>query len=392
MRPTGRLHLGHLHGVLNNWVRLQHEYECFFFVADYHALTTNYEHSENIDQFTFDTVVDWLAAGVNPGAATIFVQSKVPEHAELHLMLSMITPNSWLERVPSYKDQQQKLKDRDLATYGFLGYPLLQAADILIYRAGRVPVGADQVAHVELTREVARRFNHIYGREPGFEEQAEAAVKKMGKKASKLYVSFRREYLERGDAEALERARALLSEQQNLSIGDTERLFGYLEGGGRIILPEPQSLLSEQAKMPGLDGEKMSKSYNNIIALREEPGVVGAKIRTMQTDPARVRLTDPGEPGNCPVFALHQVYSNQEVLDWSTAGCRAGSIGCIDCKQPLIDSINVEQDLIRNRAQQFEEDADLVHAVIQEGSEKARIIARETMEDVKEAVGISYRQ
>ena len=392
MRPTGRLHLGHLHGVLNNWVRLQHEYECFFFVADYHALTTNYEHSESSDQFTFDTVVDWLAAGVNPGAATIFVQSKVPEHAELHLMLSMITPLSWLERVPSYKDQQQKLKDRDLATYGFLGYPLLQAADILIYRAGRVPVGADQVAHVELTREVARRFNHIYGREPGFEEQAEAAVKKMGKKAAKLYVNFRREYLERGDAEALERARALLSEQQNLSIGDTERLFGYLEGGGRIILPEPQSLLSEQAKMPGLDGEKMSKSYNNIIALREEPGVVESKIRTMQTDPARVRLTDPGEPGNCPVFALHQVYSNQEVLDWCTTGCRTAGIGCIDCKQPLIDSINVEQELIRGRAQQFEEDADLVHAVIQEGSEKARVIARETMDDVKEAVGISHRQ
>ena len=392
MRPTGRLHLGHLHGVLNNWVRLQHEYECFFFVADYHALTTNYEHSESIDKFTFDTVVDWLAAGVNPGAATIFVQSKVPEHAELHLMLSMITPLSWLERVPSYKDQQQKLKDRDLATYGFLGYPLLQAAVILIYRAGRVPVGADQVAHVELTREVARRFNHIYGREPGFEEQAEAAVKKMGKKAAKLYVNFRREYLERGDAEALERARALLSEQQNLSIGDTERLFGYLEGGGRIILPEPQSLLSEQAKMPGLDGEKMSKSYNNIIALREEPGVVESKIRTMQTDPARVRLTDPGEPGNCPVFALHQVYSNQEVLDWCTTGCRTAGIGCIDCKQPLIDSINVEQELIRGRAQQFEEDANLVHAVIQEGSEKARVIARETMDDVKEAVGISHRQ
>jgi len=239
---------------------------------------------------------------------------------------------------------------------------------------------------------VARRFNHIYGREPGFEEQAEAAVKKMGKKAAKLYVNFRREYLERGDAEALERARALLSEQQNLSIGDTERLFGYLEGGGRIILPEPQSLLSEQAKMPGLDGEKMSKSYNNIIALREEPGVVESKIRTMQTDPARVRLTDPGEPGNCPVFALHQVYSNQEVLDWCTTGCRTAGIGCIDCKQPLIDSINVEQELIRGRAQQFEEDADLVHAVIQEGSEKARVIARETMDDVKEAVGISHRQ
>ena len=207
MRPTGRLHLGHLHGVLNNWVHLQHEYECFFFVADYHALTTNYEHSETIDQFSYDTVVDWLSAGVNPGAATVFVQSKVPEHAELHLMLSMITPLTWLERVPSYKDQQQKLNDRELATYGFLGYPLLQAADILIYRAGRVPVGADQVAHVELTREIARRFNHIYGREPGFEEQAEAAVKKMGKKAARLYSDLRREYQERGDAEALERAR-----------------------------------------------------------------------------------------------------------------------------------------------------------------------------------------
>ena len=277
MRPTGRLHLGHLHGVLNNWVHLQHEYECFFFVADYHALTTNYEHSETIDQFSYDTVVDWLSAGVNPGAATVFVQSKVPEHAEPIPMLSMITPLTWLERVPSYKDQQQKLNDRELATYGFLGYPLLQAADILIYRAGRVPVGADQVAHVELTREIARRFNHIYGREPGFEEQAEAAVKKMGKKAARLYSDLRREYQERGDAEALERARALLAEQQNLSIGDTERLFGYLEGGGRIILPEPQSMLTAQSKMPGLDGEKMSKSYNNTIGLREEPAVIEEK-------------------------------------------------------------------------------------------------------------------
>ena len=269
MRPTGRLHLGHLHGVLNNWVQLQHEYECFFFVADLHALTTDYDASETIEQHTMDTVIDWLAAGVNPGNATIFVQSRVPEHAELHLILSMITPLPWLERVPSYKDQQLKLNDKDLATYGFLGYPLLQAADILIYRAGWVPVGADQVAHVELTRDVARRFNHIFGRQPGFEEQSEAAVKKMSKKAARLYGNLRREYLERGDAEALERARALLAEQQNLSIGDRERLFGYLEGGGRIILPEPQALLTETAKMPGLDGEKMSKSYNNTISLRE---------------------------------------------------------------------------------------------------------------------------
>ena len=390
-RPTGRLHLGHLHGVLNNWVRLQHEYECYFFVADYHALTTNYEHAESIEQFTYDTVVDWLAAGINPGAATVFVQSRVPEHAELHLLLSMITPLSWLERVPSYKDQQQKLSDRDLATYGFLGYPLLQAADILIYRAGWVPVGADQVAHVELTREVARRFNHVYGREPGFEEHAEAAIKKMGKKAARLYVNLRREFVERGDAEALERARALLAEQQNLSIGDAERLFGYLEGNGRIILPEPQSLLAEQPKMPGLDGEKMSKSYNNYISLREAPDSVEQKIRTMQTDPARVRKTDPGDPEQCPVYALHQVYSDKATLEWAAQGCRSAAMGCIDCKGPLIDSVNAEQEIIRQRAQQFDEDADLVNTIIQEGSEKARSIARETLDDVREAIGISHR-
>lgn len=391
MRPTGQLHLGHLHGVLKNWVQLQNEYECFFFVADYHALTTNYDESEDIEQFTYDTVVDWLAAGVNPGAATLFVQSRVPEHAELHLMLSMITPLSWLERVPSYKDQQQKLNDKDLATYGFLGYPLLQAADILIYKAGWVPVGADQVAHVELTREIARRFNHVYGREDGFEEQAEAAVKKMSKKAARMYGNLRRDYQERGDAEALERARALLGEQQNLSVGDVERLFGYLEGGGRIILPEPQSLLTKTAKMPGLDGEKMSKSYNNYISLREAPEVVEEKIRTMQTDPARVRRADPGEPANCPVFALHEVYSDDDVRDWATQGCRSASIGCVDCKKPLIDAINEEQAAIRQRAEQFENDPDLVHAIIQEGSEKARAMARETMDDVKEAVGISHR-
>ena len=391
MRPTGRLHLGHLHGVLNNWVRLQHEYECYFFVADYHALTTNYEHAESIEQFTYDTVVDWLAAGINPGAATVFVQSRVPEHAELHLLLSMITPLSWLERVPSYKDQQQKLSDRDLATYGFLGYPLLQAADILIYRAGWVPVGADQVAHVELTREVARRFNHVYGREPGFEEHAEAAIKKMGKKAARLYVNLRREFVERGDAEALERARALLAEQQNLSIGDAERLFGYLEGNGRIILPEPQSLLAEQPKMPGLDGEKMSKSYNNYISLREAPDSVEQKIRTMQTDPARVRKTDPGDPEQRPVYALHQVYSDKATLEWAAQGCRSAAMGCIDCKGPLIDSVNAEQEIIRQRAQQFDEDADLVNTIIQEGSEKARSIARETLDDVREAIGISHR-
>ncbi len=388
MRPTGHLHLGHYHGVLKNWVQLQHEYECFFFVADWHALTTNYENPADVDQFTFDTAVDWLASGVNPNAATLFVQSKVPEHAELHLLLSMITPVAWLERVPSYKDQQAKLNDKDLSTYGFLGYPLLQAADILMYRAGKVPVGADQVAHVELTREVARRFNHIYGREPGFEEQAEAAVKKMGKKAARQYMELRRSYQEQGDAEALERAQALLAGQQNLSIGDSERLFGYLEGGGRIILPEPQSLLTEQAKVPGLDGEKMSKSYGNTIELREAPEVTEEKIRTMQTDPARVRLKDPGNPENCPVFGLHEIYSDEDTTRWVTEGCRSAGIGCIDCKKPLIDAITSEQRERRERAAQFEDDPGLVHAILLEGSEKARVVAKETIEDVRAAVGI----
>ncbi|MFL2526843.1 MAG: tryptophan--tRNA ligase [Candidatus Azotimanducaceae bacterium] len=390
MRPTGKLHLGHLHGVLKNWIQLQHEYDCFFFVADLHALTTNYEDSRNIEQYSFETVVDWLAAGVNPGSATIFVQSKVPEHTELHLLLSMITPLSWLERVPSYKDQQAKLNDKELGTYGFLGYPLLQAADILIYRAGKVPVGADQVAHIELTREIARRFNYIYGREEGFEEQALAAIKLMGKKAGKLYRDLRRSFLEKGDSEALLRARALLEEQQNLSIGDKERLYGYLEGGGRIILAEPEPILTDVPKMPGLDGEKMSKSYDNVISLREEPSDVENKVRKMMTDPARVRLNDPGNPSNCPVYDLHEVYSSEDTKSWVRNGCTTAGIGCIDCKKPLIDSINTEQQIMIERARQFEEDPGLVHSIIQEGSEQARLVARETLEEVKESIGISH--
>ncbi len=391
MRPTGRLHLGQYHGVLKNWIRLQHEYDCFFFVADWHALTTHYDAPYDIEQFTFDMVVDWLAAGVNPGSTTLFVQSKVPEHAELHLLLSMIAPVSWLERVPSYKDQQSKLAERDLATYGFLGYPLLQAADILAYRAGNVPVGADQVAHVELTREIARRFNHIYGREPGFEQHAEAAIKKMGRKAARLYGDLRKAYLTNGDADALERARALLAEQQNLSIGDNERLFGYLEGSGRIILPEPRALLTKEAKVPGLDGEKMSKSYNNTIQLREAPDVVEQKIKRMKTDPARVRRADPGTPENCPVFALHEIYSPSETQQWAAQGCRSAGIGCLECKGPLIDAINAEQAPIRERAMQYEADRDMVQSILMEGSESARDVARETLDVVRAAIGISHR-
>ena len=392
MRPTGQLHLGHYHGVLKNWVRLQHEHECFFFVADWHALTTHYEDPSIIADSVWDMVIDWLAAGVSPGSARLFIQSQVPEHAELHLLLSMMTPLSWLERVPTYKDQQEALKEKDLATYGFLGYPLLQSADILIYKAGQVPVGEDQVAHVELTREVARRFNHLYGRERGFEEKAEAAIKKMGKKNAKLYNSLRKRYQEQGEQEALATAQALLESQGNITLGDRERLFGYLEGGGRIILPEPQALLTEASKMPGLDGQKMSKSYGNTIPLRADPKQVEQDLRTMPTDPARVRRTDPGDPGKCPVWQLHEVYSNDETRKWVNEGCRSAGIGCIDCKQPVIDAVLAELAPIRERAQEYIDNPKLVRSIINEGNEAAREVARDTLEEVREAMGLAYGQ
>ncbi|WP_341706971.1 tryptophan--tRNA ligase [Halopseudomonas sp.] len=391
MRPTGRLHLGHYHGVLKNWVKLQHEYECFFFAADWHALTTHYEDPQSIEQNVWDMLIDWLAAGVSGTSSTMFIQSQVPEHAELHLLLSMVTPVSWLERVPTYKDQQEKLKDRDLATYGFLGYPLLQSADILIYRAGQVPVGADQVAHVEITREVARRFNHLYGKEVGFEEKAEAAIKKMGKKSAKLYSSLRKAYQEQGDAEALETARALLKEQQNITLGDQERLFGYLEGGGKVILPEPQALLTPDSKMPGLDGQKMSKSYGNTITLRDTTDEVSEKVRRMPTDPARVRRNDPGDPAKCPVFQLHQVYTDKATHDWVQEGCRSAGIGCIDCKKPIIDAISAELEPMQQRAAEYEANPDAVRVILNEGTERARDAARDTLIEVRQAMGLQYR-
>jgi tryptophanyl-tRNA synthetase len=388
MRPTGVLHLGHYHGVLKNWVRLQSEYECLFFVADWHALTTHYDDPSVIRQSTWDMVIDWLAAGIDPSSATLFIQSRVPEHAELHLLLSMCTPLGWLERVPTYKDQQDKLNDKDLSTYGFLGYPLLQSADILIYRAGYVPVGEDQVPHVELTREVARRFNHLYGRETDFEEKAQESAKKLGGKRARLLLELRTRFQEQGDESALEQAKALLQESQNLTLDDRERLFGYLEGARRLILVEPQALLTEASRMPGLDGQKMSKSYNNTIGLREDPDVVSKKIRTMPTDPARIRRTDPGTPEKCPVWAFHQIYSDQQRQDWVQQGCRSAGIGCIECKQPVIDAVIAEQDIFRARAKPFEEDLDLVKNIVADGCEKARELARQTMRDVREVMGL----
>ena len=390
MRPTGRLHLGHYHGVLKNWVKLQAEYPCLFFAADWHALTTDYDNPKGIEGSVWEMIVDWLAAGVDPAQATIFIQSRVPEHAELHLLMSMMTPQGWLERVPTYKDQQEKLSHKDLSTYGFLGYPLLMSADILIYRADKVPVGEDQLPHVEFTRELARRFNHMYGREPGFEEKAKEAIKKLGSKRARLYDEFRTRFQQNGDEEGLALGKALLEEAQNLSMGDRERLYGYLEGSGKMILVEPGALLTEASRMPGLDGQKMSKSYGNTIFLREEADSLTKKIRTMQTDPARVRRTDPGDPEKCPVWQFHVIYSDDSTRNWVTQGCKSAGIGCIECKQPVIDAVLKEQDAMRERAQPYLDDPTLVKSIVADGCDKARKLAQETMREVRDAMGLSY--
>lgn len=390
MRPTGLLHLGHYHGVLKNWVRLQHEMPCFFFVADWHALTTHYETPEVIEENVWDMVIDWLAAGVDPEKATLFIQSKVPEHAELHLLLSMSTPLGWLERVPTYKDQQEKLTEKDLSTYGFLGYPLLQSADILIYRATQVPVGEDQVPHIELTREVARRFNHLYGREPGFEAKALEAAKKLGNNNMKQLLAFRNRFHEQGDVAALDQAKALLADAKSVGSQDRERLYAYLEGTRKIILNEPNALLTEASKMPGLDGAKMSKSYHNTLSLRETPENVVQKVRKMPTDPARVRRTDVGDPEKCPVWKLHQVYSDDQQKTWVQQGCKSAGIGCLECKEPVIQAINQALAPMRERAAMYSDNPSLVRQVIADGSERARLCAQETMRDVRQSMGLAY--
>ncbi len=383
MRPTGALHLGNYHGALRNWIDLQYQYDCFFFIADWHALTTGYDDTSELPKHTTEMAIDWLAAGLNPGVATLFVQSQVPEHAELHLLLSMITPLSWLERVPTYKDQQAELHEKDLATYGFLGYPLLQCADILLYRPGFVPVGEDQVAHVEFTREVARRFNHVYGQQADFEVKAEKAISELGGRNSLLYRDLRRKFQEAGDNAALEKARTLISSNNRITVADRERLLGYLEGTSISILPEPQALLTRTPKLLGLDGRKMSKSYGNTIGLREEPDAVAQKIKTMQTDPARARRTDVGNPQMCPVWSLHEVYSDQPIRDWVDAGCRSAAIGCLECKKPLIEKVVNEVTVMRQRGQEYVNNLDQVRAILSEGSEKAREAARETLDEVR---------
>ncbi len=394
MRPTGALHLGHYHGALKNWVRLQADYECFYFVADWHALTTHYESREIIERTVYDMVIDWIAAGLDPEQCTIFIQSRLPEHAELFTLLAMGTPLGWLERVPTYKDQIDKLKDHDLATYGFLGYPLLQAADILIYKAHYVPVGEDQASHVELTREVARRFNNLYGRAGDFQAQVAAALAKLGKDDARYYEKQRRDFGETGRPEALAKGEAIVARAAGALSGwsaqDSELLLGHLKGSGKSILTEPHALHTEVTKLPGLDGTKMSKSYGNAIAMREEPAEVERKIRRMPTDPARVHRNDPGNPQLCPVWQFHKVYSDAATRDWVVKGCTTAGIGCLECKQPVIDAILREQQPWRERAEPYLTNPKRVHWIVEVGTERARTVARETMRDVRDAMGLLY--
>jgi tryptophanyl-tRNA synthetase len=394
MRPTGSMHLGHYLGALKNWVRLQSEHECFFFVADWHALTTHYSEREIIGQSTYDMVIDWLAAGLDPQQCTIFVQSKLPEHAELFTLLAMGTPLGWLERVPTYKDQMEKLKDRDLATYGFLGYPLLQAADILMYKATYVPVGEDQASHVELTRETARRFNNLYGRSSDFEAQVKASLAKLSKDDARYYDKQRKAFGETGAEEARAKGEGIVKKAAAQVPGwvpeDSELLMGHLKGSGRSVLVEPQALHTTVAKLPGLDGAKMSKSYGNTILMRDDSATVTKKVRGMTTDPARVRRTDPGDPAKCPVWQFHVAYSDEPTRDWVQQGCKTAGIGCLECKQPVIDAITQQQAPWRERAADLIADPQKVRAIVADGTERARVVARQTMADVRQAMGLGY--
>jgi tryptophanyl-tRNA synthetase len=394
MRPTGALHLGHYHGALKNWVRLQAEYDCFYFVADWHALTTHYEQREVMERYVYDMVIDWIAAGVDPEQSTIFIQSRLPEHAELFTLLAMGTPLGWLERVPTYKDQIEKLKDRDLATYGFLGYPLLQAADILMYKASFVPVGEDQSSHVELTREVARRFNSLYGRASDSETLIAAALAKLAKDDARYFEKQRKAFGETGSLEALAKGEGMVRKAganvAGFTTDDAELLLGHLKGSGKSILTEPKALHTEVLRLPGVDGAKMSKSYGNAVLMRDEPAEVTKKVRGMVTDPARARRTDPGDPSKCPVWQFHKLYSDEATQAWVVKGCTSAGIGCLDCKQPVIDAIIQEQTPWRDRAENYLANPKQVHWIVEMGTERARTVARQTMKDVREAMGLAY--
>ncbi len=383
MRPTGKLHLGNYVGALRNWVNLQDEYDCFFFIADWHALTTDYADTRMVKQNSLEVMIDYLAAGLDPERSVLFIQSHVPQHAELHLLFSMITPLGWLERVPTYKEQRENIKDKDLSTYGFLGYPLLQSADILIYsppadwpwqqRKLFVPVGEDQVPHVELTREVARRFNQFYPR--------------TGLRVGSQFLSAPRLREEKGEAVARILDPAGTGIHSQLAT-DEELVAARLSPN--LVFPEPQPLLTPSAKLPGTDGRKMSKSYGNTLLLSEPEASMRAKLKTMVTDPARIRRTDPGNPDVCPVGDLHKIFSDAETMAKVNEGCRTAGIGCIECKKWAADNLWKVLGPIQERRAKYEANPKLAWDLLEAGSAKARIAAEATMREVRAAANLSY--
>ncbi len=354
MRPTGKLHLGNLVGALENWVKLQDQYDCYYFVADWHMLTTDYDDPSALQPNIQEMVTDWLAVGLDPAKAVFFVQSRLPEHAELFLLFSMVTPLGWLERVPTYKEQLENIKDRDIHTFGFLGYPVLQAADILMYKADCVPVGEDQVPHVELTREIARRFNLLYGRNDGA-----GAAKLDGKTYAESSLEGKAEFIHRG-------------------LVTIDPLF-----------PEPESLLTPSPRLRGTDGRKMSKSYNNAIFLSDPPEVVSKKVAGMMTDPARQRRHDPGDPEKCPVFDHHKIFSQPEVVERANRECRTAEIGCVECKKLMAQSLNKFLEPVQERRKAYEQAPQKVWDILEEGTRKARRVANETMDEVRAAVKLT---
>ena len=383
MRPTGALHIGHLCGALANWRALQKSpRECFFFVADWHALTTEYADPPRLAEQGRETAASWLAAGLDPNRAALFVQSQVPEHAELFTLLAPLCPLSWLERVPTYREQMEQLgESRDLATFGFLGYPLLQAADILLYRASEVPVGGDQAPHVEFAREIARRFNHFYGRDPQAEE---AALANIPAPLRKTLSAARAAHSEKGDEAALRSAREELGKYSQLSDAEREILEGFLRSGGRRVLTEPEVLLTADPRLPGLDGRKMSKSYGNAVGFFDGEKEVETKLVRMVTDPARKRRDDAGDPGKCPAFQIHKAFSDAETVAWADAGCRSAGIGCVECKRALAKHVNAALDPIRAAREKLTDDE--VGDVLRDGAARARTAAGETMDAVRRAM------
>ena len=390
MRPTGALHLGHYHGALKNWVRLQSEMECFYFVADWHALTTHYENPEVIEASVYEMVIDWLATGIDPEQCTLFLQSRLPEHAELFTLLAMGTPISWLERIPTYKDQQQQLKEKDLSTYGFLGYPLLQAADILIYKAHYVPVGEDQASHVELTREAARRFNDLYGRRKTDDAKIAALLDSLPKEDARYIKSMAKKRTEQGDDTVLAKLPGFLAKFERMSADDKALLTSLVSGKGKVVLIEPDVLLTKSSKLPGLDGRKMSKSYGNAIGIREDAASITKKVREMPTDPARVKLSDKGDPAKCPVWQFHLVYSDETRKQWVTEGCTTAGIGCIECKKTVSDAILAEQQPMLERAKPYVANPAWVREIVDTGCKRAQSVAQSTMVEVRKAMGLNY--